>query len=263
MSSDIPPDNKKRSGDAMVEIRNRVLRSLRPAALEFIEKRLVTRPIASGEVIYEEGDPAAHAIFPHEGRLSLMAVMESGRSVEKMSIGNEGFLGLGLVLGGGALTNRSVVRVPGYASWLSVADLDEAIAEFECVTPAMLRYAKALIVQLMESVACNSLHAADQRVARWLLHAVDSVPGDSLEVTQQAIAESLGFRRATVNQVCASFMEAGLIGQSRGNILIRDRFALEARACECYRRIRGASLADPGRPSEPESRPAFKAVAAG
>ena len=38
---------------------------------------------------------------------------------------------------------------------------------------------------------------------------------------------------------------------------------LEARACECYRRIRGASLADSGRPSEPESRPAFKAVAAG
>ncbi len=233
----------------MFENRNRVLRSLRPAAVEFIERRLVTRPITAGEVIYEEGAPAAHAVFPHEGRLSLMAVMDSGRSVEKLSIGNEGFLGLGFVLQGGSTTSRTVARVSGYASWLAVSDLDEAIAEFECVTKAMLRYAKALIVQLMETVACNSLHTADQRVARWLLHAFDSVRGDSLDVTQQAIAESLGFRRATVNQICSTFMDAGVIGQSRGNITVKERFALEARACECYQRIRRAALVEPTFPA--------------
>lgn len=244
----------------MIEIRNRVLTSLRPAAQEFIERRLDTRPMAAGEVIYEDGAPFTHAVFPHEGRLSLMATMDSGRSVEKTSIGPEGFLGFALVLGGGNAISRSVVRVPGYASWLSVADLDEAIAEFECVTQTMLRYAKALIVQLMESVACNSLHTADQRVARWLLHALDSVRGDSLDVTQQAIAESLGFRRATVNQICATFMDAGLIGQSRGNITVRDRFALEARSCECYRRIRHAALGEPVWPSGEEAGRGFRVV---
>lgn len=260
-SSSTARANTKRGDNAMVEIKNRVLRSLRPAAQEFLERRLVTRPVAAGEVIHEEGAPAEHAIFPHEGRLSLMAVMESGRSVEKLSIGNEGFLGLGLVLGGGAVTNRAVVRVPGYASWLSVADLDEAVAEFECVTQTMLRYAKAVIVQLMESVACNSLHTAEQRVARWLLHGFDSVEGDSLEVTQQAIAESLGFRRATVNEICTTFMETGLIGQSRGQITIRERTALEARSCECYRRIRNSALADPATPAgEVGRRPVFKAL---
>lgn len=243
----------------MDEIRNSVLRSLRPAAQEFIAKRLVTKPFAAGDVIYEEGAPAAHAIFPHAGRLSLLAVMESGRSVEKLSIGNEGFVGLELVLNGELTTSRTIARVPGYASWLSVADLDEAIAEFECVTPTMLHFAKALIVQMMESVACNSLHVADQRVARWLLHARDSVIGDNLEVTQQAIAESLGFRRATVNQICTSFMEAGVIDQSRGSILVRDRAALEARACECYGRIRRAFLS--GRPAHPDAPPVFGASA--
>lgn len=247
----------------MVEIRNRVLRSLRPAALEFIERRLVTRPTTAGEVICEEGAPAEHAIFPHEGRLSLMAVMESGRSVEKLSVGNEGFVGLGFVLRGESTTSRTVVGVPGYASWLAVSDLDEAFAEFECVTQVMLRYAKALIVQLMESVACNSLHTAEQRVARWLLHALDSVRGDNLDVTQLAIAESLGFRRATVNQICATFMDAGLIDQSRGSILVRDRFALEARSCECYRRILRAGLVLPDPPEEGGKGWAFTAAPAG
>jgi CRP-like cAMP-binding protein len=229
----------------MFEIRNRVLRSFRPAAMEFVGRRLVTRPIAAGEVIYAEGAPFTHAVFPHVGRLTMMATMESGRSVEKASIGPEGFLGLGFVLRGESATSRTVVRVPGYASWLAVSDLDEAFAEFECVTQVTLRYAKSLIVQLMESVACNSLHTADQRVARWLLHALDSVEGDSLDVTQQAIAESLGLRRATVNQICAALMDAGAIGLARGNITVWDRGALESRACECYRRIRRSALAEP------------------
>ena len=199
-----------RRGCQMFEIRNLLLNSLRPAAQDWVGIRFVTRRIEAGEMIYEEGAPFTHAVFPHEGRLSLMAVMDSGRSVEKTSIGNEGFLGFALVLGGGNVISRPIVRVPGYASWLPITDLDEAIAEFECVSQAMLRYAKALIVQLMESVACNSLHTSDQRVARWLLHALDSVPGNSLEVTQQAIAESLGFRRATVNQICTTLQEKGV-----------------------------------------------------
>lgn len=237
----------------MFEIRNSVLRSLRPAALEFIDKRLVTRSVAAGEVIYEEGAPFTHAVFPHEGRLSLMATMESGRSVEKASIGPEGFYGLGFVLRGESPTSRTVVRVPGYASLLAVSDLDEAFAEFECVAKVMLRYAKALIVQLMESVACNSLHTADQRVSRWLLHALDSVRGVSLEVTQQAIAESLGLRRATVNQICAALMDAGAIGQARGSITVWNRGALEGRACECYGRIRRSALAEPAGESDSAS----------
>ena len=217
-----------------------MLKSLRPIAQEFIEKRLVTRPFAAGDVIYEEGARATHAIFPHSGRLSLMAVMTSGRSVDKLSVGHEGFVGLELVLDGEQTTSRTIARVPGHASWLSVADLDEAIARFECVTPTMLHFAKALIVQTMESVACNSLHVADQRVARWLLHARDSATSDTLEITQQAIAESLGLRRATVNQICNSFFAAGVIDHSRGSILIRDRAALEERSCECHGRIRRA-----------------------
>ena len=71
--------------------------------------------------------------------------------------------------------------VPGYASWLSLGDLDEAIAGFPCVRNAMLRYAKCLIIQLLESVACNSLHNAEERISRWLLDARDRVVGDSFQ----------------------------------------------------------------------------------
>ena len=223
-------------------IRKRVLTALRPAAQDFISRRALTRPFSAGEVFYEIGAPFTHAVFPHEGSLSLMTYIEDGRSDKKASIGLEGFLGFVLIMGGGSAISTSVARVPGYASWLAIWDLDEALAEFVCVRETMLRYAKALISQTMGSVACNSLHSAEQRIARWLLHVHDRVQGDRFLLTQQAVAESLGLRRATVSDVCSQFQRDGLLDYSRGGLAVVERAALESTACECYRRVRLTSL---------------------
>jgi CRP-like cAMP-binding protein len=58
------------------------------------------------------------------------------------------------------------------------------MGEFICMRQTMLRYAQTLITQATESVACNSLHSAEQRIGRWLLHAHDRVAGDRFPVTQ-------------------------------------------------------------------------------
>lgn len=224
------------------EVRNRVLSSLRPAAQDFIAKRMITREISAGELIYDDAATFTHAVFPHEGVISLMAHMENGRSVEKTSIGLEGFIGFVHIMGGSQVFGQSVVQVPGYASWLSVSDLNEALEEFVCVRETMLRYAKSLITQLMETVACNSLHSAEQRVIRWLLQAHDRTRGDDFHITQQAVADVLGLRRATVSEICSVLQANGLLVYSRGALSVRDRAGLEGRACECYTRIHRQSL---------------------
>ncbi|PTM41149.1 Crp/Fnr family transcriptional regulator [Bosea sp. 124] len=219
------------------EIRNQVLLSVRPEAQAFLKTRLITRRLSLGQTLYDDSEPFTHAIFPHEGVISLKAEMSDGRSVEKASIGHEGFIGIALIVGGGGAISRSAVMVPGYASWLSIEDLDEAIASFPCVRDAMLRYAKCLIIQLLESVACNSLHSAEERISRWLLHAHDRVVGDSFQLTQAAMSQVLGFRRATVNMVCSKLMEIGAIEYSRGDLTVLDRELIHQHSCECYGRI--------------------------
>ncbi|MGV8831773.1 MAG: Crp/Fnr family transcriptional regulator [Devosia sp.] len=224
------------------EIRNCVILQLRPLAQEFFARRGLTRETFAGEVIYEDGAQFTHAVFPHEGVISLMAEMENGRSIEKTSVGLEGFLGLGLIMGSGLAISRAVVQVPGYASWISVADLEEALEEFVCLRGAMLSYALALIVQSMESVACNGMHSAEQRISRWLLHARDRVMSDQFMLKQQALSETLGVRRATVSMICAQFQKDGIIEYSRGAMKILDRKRLEHKTCQCYARVVRASL---------------------
>lgn len=75
---------------------------------------------------------------------------------------------------------------------------------------------------------------------RWLLMTRDRVGRDRFSLTQESIAQMLGVRRATVNEVAKALQSAHVIRYSRGSIEILDQPALERRACECYRVIRGA-----------------------
>lgn len=223
-------------------IRNRVLLATRPQAQQFLTENSEIRPLVAGDTIYASGDAVTHAILPHDGIISYQAQIGAERIVEKASIGSEGFVGFTYLMGGGPSLSDVVVTVDGYASWLPLDALNDAMARFICVREAMLAYAQVLIVQLMETVACNSLHTAEQRVARWLLVSGDRMATPEFRVTQDTIAQMLGLRRATVSQVCSDLMQAGAIAYSRGRLTVMDRARLASFGCQCHRRMQAVQL---------------------
>jgi CRP-like cAMP-binding protein len=219
---------------------NHLLALLQRPAYEFAMEHALIRGLRHGEIIFEKGEPLTHAVFPVSGQISLMAVRDDGRVAEKMAIGPEGMLGLRFFLGGGIAKSHSVVRIPGEAVWLPMTAIQTMLERFPCLRTIMLHYGNAMIAQLLESAACNSLCLAPERVARWLLHAHDSVHGDSIQITQESLAEALGLRRATVNSACLELGKAGIIDYSRGKLIICDREKLEDRASQAYANIRSA-----------------------
>lgn len=223
-------------------IRNQVMLAIRPEAKAFLLEHSELRPLEIGQIIYRDGDTVTHAILPHDGLLSFIARLDDDRMVEKAAIGVEGFVGFTHLMAGGTALGDVVVTLGGHASWLPMDALNEAMKQFVCVREAMLAYAQGLIVQLMETVACNSLHTAEQRVTRWLLMADDRTAGPEFRVTQGAIAQLLGLRRATVSHICSDLMQSGAIAYSRGRLTVRDRDALESFGCECYRRIHAVQI---------------------
>lgn len=223
-------------------IRNRVILATRPEAQAFLLANSEIRPLEAGQLIYRDGEAVTHAVLPHDGILSFLARLNDDRMVEKASIGAEGFVGFTHLMGGGPALGDVAVTIDGYASWLALDALNDAMQHFVCVREAMLAYARGLIVQLMETVACNSLHTAEQRVSRWLLMADDRMDDKELRITQDTIAQLLGLRRATVSQICSDLMQAGAIAYSRGRLTVLDRGRLEAFSCECYQRIRTTQI---------------------
>ncbi len=68
-----------------------------------------------GKVLYESGDKLRYAYFPTTCIVSKLYLMENGASAEIAVVGNDGIIGVSILMGGGIMPNRAVVRSTGYA----------------------------------------------------------------------------------------------------------------------------------------------------
>lgn len=71
----------------------------------------VTMPL--GWAVYESGGQMGHLYFPTSSIVSLLYVMESGASAEIAVTGNEGLVGISLLMGGESTPSRAVVQSAG------------------------------------------------------------------------------------------------------------------------------------------------------
>jgi CRP-like cAMP-binding protein len=220
--------------------RNHLLASLFDAGCERLRSHLELLPLAFGDVLYEADSKLVHVYFPTTSVVSLLSVMEDGASDEIAFVGNEGIVGVPLFLGAARSPHRVVVRSSGYAYRLNEQLLLEEFNRSGAMHNLLLRYTEALLAQISQAIACHRHHSIHQQFCRWLLSSVDRLPSDELCLTQESIALMLGVRRETISKEVAVLQAAGLIqNRRRGRIVVIDRPKLEARACECYRGMKG------------------------
>ncbi len=214
---------------------NRILKALCTEAPELVCDRLVTRPVQTGEVLYEPQNPLVHMIFPHSGIISLQAVLQDGRTVENTSIGRDSFIGVDYLLGEKIASYHAVVAISGRASWLSVSDFAAALSASGPLNTIMQDASRGLMRDLMRGVVCASVHSATQRVSSWLLRALIRNDSNQFDITQRSLANIFGLRLATISDACARLHAAGAIDYSRGTMTITSRDVLESQSCECYK----------------------------
>ena len=178
------------------------------------------------------------AYFLDDASVSILFLAEEGMSIEVSLVGNEGVIGIPIVLRSHAVPYRIVVQGPGVA-WRMKADALRK--EFDRCGPLhklLLHYVHTWIVQLSQSSVCNRFHSTRQRLSRWLLASQDRARSNEVRSTQEFLAQMLGVNRGSASQAASALQKAGLIHYRRGRITILDRSGLEAAACECYRVVR-------------------------
>ena len=130
-----------------------------------------------------------------------------------------------------------MVQIAGQALAIPTSHLEAAKTGSARFADLFARYADALLAQMMQSVACNALHTAEERAARWLLATHDRAGDNIIQLTQESLAEMLGVQRTTVSGVTGALAARGLIRNRRGRVEVLDRPGLERAACECYRAV--------------------------
>ncbi|WP_265530677.1 Crp/Fnr family transcriptional regulator [Sphingomicrobium marinum] len=193
--------------------------------------------LEAGDVLFSAGDTIKYTYFPLAPTvISLIIELDDNRRVEAASIGQEGAIGGIVSCGDLPAFTRAEVQVGGRAMRLPLQTIEDAKQSSRFLRELYCRYADYLLAQVMQSVACNAFHPIEARAARWLLTARDRA-GDSLALTQEALASLLGVQRTTVNAAAKQLQHEGLIEYRRGRVEIRDVDKLRERTCDCYGRV--------------------------
>jgi CRP-like cAMP-binding protein len=216
---------------------NQLLAALEPEDFAFLEPDLEVVDLPKGAVLYEAGDTIRHTYFPHSCIVGLVNVMEDGRFVEVASFGCEGLFGLLSVIVSRESFGRYSVQIGGTASRISLDKMQAAINTRPKLRLLILSYNEALLAQSFQTISCNTVHTIESRCCNWILSTRDRVDQDDLPLTHADLADLLGVQRSSVSIVLRTLQTAGLIGQSRGVITVKDRAGLEEVACECYGKI--------------------------
>ena len=213
---------------------NRLLGLLPAKDYRRLHRHLERIPLTYRQSLYRARRPLGFVYFIETGVGSLVNTMANGEAAEVGTIGNEGVVGLPLLLGDDRAPTSVYVQVPGSGLRMTAARFSEELARSASMRRVMLRYAHALFNQVAQSAACNHFHAIEQRCCRWMLMTHDRMNSDEFLLTQEFLAMMLGVQRTGVSAAAGTLQRAGLIRYRRGVVTILDRRGLRQRACECY-----------------------------
>lgn len=213
---------------------NHLLAALSAAELERLAANLELVQMRLGDMLYEPSGQLQYAYFPTSSIVSLHYVMESGASAEAAGVGNEGMIGISLVMGGNTTTSSAVVQTAGCGFRLKRHLLKQEFDQAGLFQRLLLRYTQALMTQMTQTAVCNRHHTIEQQLCRWLLLTLDRLPSNELIMTQELVASILGVRREGITEAAGKLQSAGFISYRRGHISVLNRTGLERQTCECY-----------------------------
>jgi CRP-like cAMP-binding protein len=215
-------------------IRNQLLAALPGNVYKRLMPQLESVPLPFMDVLYEGGETIKHVYFPDDGLISLLVVMGDETLREVGLIGNDGMLGVPLVLGMKTTPTRALIQMPGSAMRMKAEALRGELKQGGALRGVLLAYAHALFTQVSQSAACISAHAVEKRLSRWLLMTHDRAPGDEFEMKHEFMAMMLGVTRSVVTRAAGRLQDEKMLRYTRGRVTVLDRRGLEATACECY-----------------------------
>lgn len=215
--------------------RNGILGALPREEYERLLARMELVRLPKSRVIYHAGDTIRYAYFVLDGMISVLSSTESGATIEVGMVGNEGMVGVPVILRVPITPYQLMVQIRGDAMRIAGGDLEREFNRGGRLQNLLLRYTHTLLTQISQSAVCNRFHTTEQRLCRWLLMGRDRVHTDTLDFTQEILSHMLGAPRTRVTMAAVNIKKENLIDYRRGKITILDRRGLESASCECYR----------------------------
>lgn len=185
-----------------------------------------------GQTLCEIGQVATNVYYPVSAVVSMLVDLTEGTSVEINVIGRTSMVGVAAL--DGPSFYRATVRNSGVAYRMPTSILKNETSNCPAYTHAVVSTMCQMMAQMAQTMACGKLHSTEHQIIRWFLITIDHTQTQVIKITQQEVADLLGFRREAVALALKKLVISGDVRLSRGQIEILNRPALEKASCDCY-----------------------------
>jgi CRP-like cAMP-binding protein len=194
--------------------------------------------LTPGDFLLRAHTHSEFVFFPINSVASVVRTLRGGMGVELALIGNEGMVGLDVLMDAKTQLDDVVVQSGGWAYRMPADDLRKQFRRGGGLQKYLLRFADALLTQVAQTAVCGRYHAPAARLARWLLMIRDRTLTLEIHATPVAMRAMLAIEPEEVVDAVAVLVAARVIVLRQQTITIVDREGLEMIACECYETLR-------------------------
>ena len=223
-----------RAGRAAVLARVPIFSDLSDAELKFLSDRAVTRRYASGDLIFNEGDPCAGLYIVETGDVRIFKTSAGGRE-QVLTIEHAGNSVAELpIFDGGNYPASASATTDSVLLFISRNDFRALCLEHPEVALKVLRMVGLRLRRLVGIIEELSFTTVRHRLAALLLRLAREAGKGSgraefkIEASNQELASQIGTVRELVSRNLSRFQAEGLITMDGKNITIPDLARLEA-----------------------------------
>jgi hypothetical protein len=148
---------------------NLLLSSLTLKSRGFLMTHLKPVPLSARQVLYERDESPAFAHFMISGIASVVGTMSNGASAEAGIWGKEGLAECLHLLGNASIPTRCFMHIEGGALRMLFGALQNEFQQNDGLRECILQSAQRQVAIMSQLSACNRLHDAKERLARWFL----------------------------------------------------------------------------------------------